>query len=232
MKYFLRLIYVTVIGCLPLFSIAQEVFVYDADTKEPLAGVLVYNKDQSIRFLTALDGRCVLNGYSAKETLYINHSSYIEYRTNVKQWVQRGRVVYLQRNAFELDEVVMSVSKWEQQRKDVPQKIVGINAQSIAFNQPQTAADMLQQTGKVYVQKSQLGGGSPMIRGFAANRLLLSVDGVRMNNAIFRGGNLQNSIAVDPFSIKNTEVIFGSGSVIYGSDAIGGVVHYYTKEPQ
>jgi len=94
MKYFLRLIYVTVIGCLPLFSIAQEVFVYDADTKEPLAGVLVYNKDQSIRFLTALDGRCVLNGYSAKETLYINHSSYIEYRTNVKQWVQRGRVVY------------------------------------------------------------------------------------------------------------------------------------------
>ena len=160
MKYFLRLIYVTVIGCLPLFSIAQEVFVYDADTKEPLAGVLVYNKDQSIRFLTALDGRCVLNGYSAKETLYINHSSYIEYRTNVKQWVQRGRVVYLQRNAFELDEVVMSVSKWKQQRKDVPQKIVGINAQSIAFNQPQTAADMLQQTGKVYVQKSQLGGGS------------------------------------------------------------------------
>ena len=188
MKYFLRLIYVAAFGCLPIFSIAQEVFVYDADTKEPLVGVLVDNKDQSKRFITAADGSCFLKGYYAKETLYISHPSYIEYKTNIKQWVQRGRVVYLQRNAFELDEVVMSVSKWEQQRKDVPQKIVGINAQSIAFNQPQTAADMLQQTGKVYVQKSQLGGGSPMIRGFAANRLLLSVDGVRMNNAIFRGG--------------------------------------------
>ena len=232
MKCFLRLLYVAIFVCFPVFSIAQEVFVYDADTKEPLVGVMVFNKDQSIRFLTSVDGRCELKGFSAKESLYISHPSYIEYKTNVKQWVQRGRIVYLQRNAFELDEVVMSVSKWEQQRKDVPQKIIGINAQNIAFNQPQTAADLLQQTGKVYVQKSQLGGGSPMIRGFAANRLLLSVDGVRMNNAIFRGGNLQNSIAVDPFSIKNTEVIFGSGSVIYGSDAIGGVVHYYTKEPQ
>jgi len=69
-----------------------------------------------------------------------------------------------------------------------------------------------------------------MIRGFATNRLLLSVDGVRMNNAIFRGGNIQNVISVDPFNIKNTEVIFGPGSVIYGSDAIGGVMNFYTKK--
>jgi len=161
MKCFLRLLYVAIFVCFPVFSIAQEVFVYDADTKEPLVGVMVFNKDQSIRFLTSVDGRCELKGFSAKESLYISHPSYIEYKTNVKQWVQRGRIVYLQRNAFELDEVVMSVSKWEQQRKDVPQKIIGINAQNIAFNQPQTAADLLQQTGKVYVQKSQLGGGSP-----------------------------------------------------------------------
>jgi len=59
----------------------------------------------------------------------------------------------------------------------------------------------------------------------------LSVDGVRMNNAIFRGGNVQNVISIDPFTIKNTEVIFGPGSVIYGSDAIGGVMNFYTKKP-
>ena len=71
-----------------------------------------------------------------------------------------------------------------------------------------------------------------MIRGFATNRLLLSVDGVRMNNAIFRGGNIQNVISIDPFTIKSTEVIFGPGSVIYGSDAIGGVMNFYTNNPQ
>ena len=71
-----------------------------------------------------------------------------------------------------------------------------------------------------------------MIRGFSTNRLLLSVDNVRMNNAIFRGGNLQNVISIDPFSVQNTEVILGAGSVIYGSDAIGGVMNFYTRKPQ
>jgi len=126
----------------------------------------------------------------------------------------------------------MSVSKWEQQKKDIPNKITSIDAREIAFINPQTSADLLQNSGKVFVQKSQLGGGSPMIRGFATNRLLLSVDGIRMNNAIFRGGNIQNIISIDPYSVKNTEVIFGPGSVIYGSDAIGGVMNFYTKEAE
>ena len=82
------------------------------------------------------------------------------------------------------------------------------------------------------MQKSQLGGGSPMIRGFSTNRLLITVDGVRMNNAIFRGGNVQNIISLDPFAIQNTEITLGSGSVVYGSDAIGGVMSFYTKRPQ
>lgn len=126
----------------------------------------------------------------------------------------------------------MSVSKWEQQKKDIPQKVETIDARNIAFGTPQTSADLLQNSGKIFVQKSQLGGGSPMIRGFATNRILLSVDGVRMNNAIFRGGNLQNVISIDPFTIKKTEVTFGPGSVIYGSDAIGGVMNFYTQQPR
>lgn len=80
--------------------------------------------------------------------------------------------------------------------------------------------------------KSQLGGGSPTIRGFSTNRLLITVDGVRMNTAIFRSGNLQNVINVDPFALARTEVILGPGSVVYGSDAIGGVMNFYTKKPQ
>ncbi len=97
---------------------------------------------------------------------------------------------------------------------------------------PQTAADLLNISGDVFVQKSQQGGGSPMIRGFATNRVLISVDGIRMNNAIFRSGNIQNVISLDPFSIENTEVVFGPGSIIYGSDAIGGSMNFYTIHPQ
>ncbi len=53
-----------------------------------------------------------------------------------------------------------------------------------------------------------------------------------MNNAIFRGGNIQNVLSLDPYTVRNTEVIFGPGSVIYGSDAIGGVMNFYTRTPR
>ncbi|HKJ06813.1 MAG TPA: TonB-dependent receptor, partial [Flavobacteriaceae bacterium] len=84
----------------------------------------------------------------------------------------------------------------------------------------------------VRVQKSQFGGGSPVLRGMEANRVLLVVDGVRMNNAIYRTGHLQNSITVSPTVLERTEVVFGPSSVIYGSDALGGVIHFYTKTPK
>ncbi|MFS4445791.1 TonB-dependent receptor [Maribacter sp. 2307UL18-2] len=210
---------------------AQEVTILDMDTKEPIINVAVYNLDRSKTALSDFDGRCDLSIFDRNERITFKHISY-EIRKSTKAQLLRQRSrVYLMMKAEQLDEVVMSVSKWEQQKKDIPNKIATIDAREIAFVTPQTSADLLQSSGKVFVQKSQLGGGSPMIRGFATNRLVLSVDGVRMNNAIFRGGNLQNVISIDPFNIKNSEVIFGPGSVIYGSDAIGGVMNFYTKEP-
>lgn len=127
-----------------------------------------------------------------------------------------------------LSEVVVSVNKWEQKLNEVPNKITKINKSEILKNNPQTAADLLSQSGTVFIQKSQLGGGSPMIRGFATNRILLVIDGVRMNNAIYRSGNLQNIICIDALSTQTAEVIFGPGSLIYGSDAIGGVIDFHS----
>ncbi|MEP5613419.1 MAG: TonB-dependent receptor, partial [Cyclobacteriaceae bacterium] len=129
-------------------------------------------------------------------------------------------------------EVVISANKWEQKEESVSQKILSVNRKTIEFQNPQTAADMLSGTGQVFVQKSQLGGGSPKLRGFAANSVLLVVDGVRMNNAIFRSGNLQNVINIDPNALASSEVIFGPGSVIYGSDALGGVMDFHTIDPK
>ncbi|WP_420320685.1 TonB-dependent receptor [Flagellimonas sp.] len=221
---FFLLVYVTVS--------AQEITVLDADTGTPIANLAIYNKDKSKTAVTDNEGTSELDVFSRNERIILRHISYEVYSTTKAQISKKGNRVYLNLKPEELQEVVMSVSKWEQQKKDVPLKIESIDARSIAFTNPQTSADLLQSSGKVFVQKSQLGGGSPMIRGFATNRLLLSVDGVRMNNAIFRGGNIQNVISIDPFTIKNTEVIFGPGSVIYGSDAIGGVMNFFTQKPR
>ncbi|WP_236973341.1 TonB-dependent receptor [Maribacter sp. 6B07] len=213
------------------FGNAQKITVLDGDSEEQISNVAVFNKDKSKIALTDFDGVFNASVFGYKERITLKHVGYQEFNTTKQQLQRQGNRVYLVMKAQELDEVVMSVSKWEQQKRDIPNKIISLDARSITFTTPQTSADLLQNSGKVFVQKSQLGGGSPMIRGFATNRLLLSVDGVRMNNAIFRGGNVQNVISIDPYTIKNTEVIFGPGSVIYGSDAIGGVMNFYTNKP-
>ena len=73
--------------------------------------------------------------------------------------------------AYHLNEVVVSANRWCQQSQAQPVKVARLSFdEANAFN-PQTAADVLGLTGEVFIQKSQYGGGSPMIRGFATNRL-------------------------------------------------------------
>ena len=96
----------------------------------------------------------------------------------------------------------------------------------------ETTGELLEGSGQVHLQMSQQGGISPVLRGFEANRVLLVVDGVRMNNAIYRAGHLQNAGSVDPFAVSQTQVILGPSSVLYGSDALGGVVHFVTQRPR
>lgn len=131
-----------------------------------------------------------------------------------------------------LKEVVISASRFPEKKEDVAQRIEIVSAKRIKQLNAATTADVLQRTPGVFLQKSQLGGGSPVLRGFEANKILLVVDGVRMNNAIYRSGHLQNVLSIDHESLDRIEVGFGSSSVSYGSDALGGVVHAYTKSPQ
>lgn len=130
-----------------------------------------------------------------------------------------------------LEEVVVSGNKILEKKSDIPHQIDLILQPQIQKISPLTTADALANSGAVFVQKSQQGGGSPVIRGFEANRVLLVVDGVRMNNAIYRAGHLQNSITTDPNVMERIEVLQGAGSVVYGTDAIGGVISFFTQKP-
>ncbi len=210
---------------------AQQIKVLNQITQEPVYGVAIYNADKSKSIITNFKGEASLDRFSNSELIYFQHLTHV-LKVLVKGDINKSGVVYLELNTQGLEEIVVSASKFEQNKRDIPQKIVSINAENVAFVNPQTSADLLGSTGQIFVQKSQLGGGSPMIRGFSTNRLLITVDGVRMNNAIFRGGNLHNVISVDPFAVQRTEVTLGAGSVIYGSDAIGGVMSFYSAKPQ
>ena len=135
-------------------------------------------------------------------------------------------------NTFGLNEVVVSANRVQERKADIPQQIDVLTARQIRLQNPATTADALLNTGWVFVQKSQLGGGSPVLRGFEANKVLLVVDGVRLNNAIYRAGHLQNILSIDANSLERVEILNGAGAVPYGSDALGGVISLITKSPR
>ena len=130
----------------------------------------------------------------------------------------------------QLEEVTISSQKYLKNKKFISQKVDVITKKEIEFQNFQNTADMMANSGTLTVQKSQQGGGSPVIRGFEASRILLLVDGIRMNNLIFRAGHLQNIITVDENMLENAEVFYGGSSTQFGSDALGGAINLTTKK--
>lgn len=118
------------------------------------------------------------------------------------------------------------------EKQHVPGAAFTIKTEQIRFSNSATSADLLMQSGKVFVQKSQSGGGSPVLRGFEANKVLIMVDGIRLNNFIFRGGHLQNILRMDNFAMEKITVALGPQSLNYGSDALGGVMVFDTEKPK
>jgi hemoglobin/transferrin/lactoferrin receptor protein len=111
-----------------------------------------------------------------------------------------------------------------------PFSMAVLKAPSADMPMARTTPEALQQVAGVFVQKTNHGGGSPFLRGLTGNQTLVMVDGIRFNNAAFRFGPNQYTNLIDAFTIDRIEVVKGSGSVQYGSDAMGGVVQILTKD--
>src|SRR5690606_31076194 len=213
-------------------AFSQTVTIKNQQTNEFVELATLSTVSPNLYATTDAKGQADISAFKNAERIEIRS---LDYKTLIKSYAEleaASFMIEMETSNLNLDEVVVSATRWRQSKNDIPSKVITISAKEVALQNPQTAADLLAVSGKVFMQKSQQGGGSPMIRGFATSRLLYSVDGVRMNTAIFRSGNLQNVINLDPFAIENTEVLFGPGSVIYGSDAIGGVMSFQTLTPQ
>lgn len=209
---------------------SQKLFIYDQNTNLPLNQVQVKTCDgQSTLHETGAGGFVTLIQMASCYTL--EAEGYLSRKISSDEIKILAGSIALFPNQHSVEEVVVSASKFKEKRKDVAQKIQVISKQELALMNQSSTADVLAHSGNVFVQKSQLGGGSPIIRGFETNKVLLVIDGVRLNNAIYRGGHLQNVITMDNGIMDRVEVVFGPGSVVYGSDAIGGVMHFTTKNP-
>ena len=218
---------------IPHFYIeAQNLQVLDQDKEEGISHVAVYNKTKTKAVLSDKAGFAKLDQFDLTDTLFLQHPAFNKMVYTKKELMEMKYHLYMLKNVLQLDELVLSVSRFEEKKEEIPMEMHVITSDDITILNPPTSADVLGNTGQVMIQKSQQGGGSPILRGFEANKVLLVVDGVRMNNAIYRSGHLHNVITIDNLVLDRVEVVCGPGAVIYGSDALGGVMHFITKNPK
>lgn len=212
-------------------SFGQVLTVLDVETNKPLELVTIIDQKSKKFSYTDTAGKVDIKDFIGSEQIDIRLFGYRSVSKSFNELLDLGYSIALAPNTINLQQAVVSATRWSQSRQEIPARITTISTEERELLNPQTAADLLGISGEVFIQKSQQGGGSPMIRGFSSNRLLYTVDGVRMNTAIFRSGNLHNVISLDPFATESTEVFFGPGSIIYGSDAIGAVMSFQTLQP-
>ncbi|HAQ18085.1 MAG TPA: TonB-dependent receptor [Prolixibacteraceae bacterium] len=133
---------------------------------------------------------------------------------------------------YSIQEVVITTQRKPQETITVPYSISYLNRKSLDSFIPRTTPEALANMNGLFVQKTNHGGGSPFIRGLTGNQTLLLIDGIRLNNSIYRYGPNQYLNTIDVFSIDQIEAAKGTGSVQYGTDAIGGALQVFTKSPE
>ena len=212
-------------------GISQNTLTVINEDNEPLVGVAVYTDDYSYSAITNVFGHVKLDDLDNDQVINMKYLGYEEVRSSLQTLSENDWVQQLNPLSEILEEVIF-IGRSETAQNELPYKIDQINKRDISATHSQNPADALAHHSDVFVQKSQMGGGSPVIRGFEANKVLLVIDGVRLNNAIYRNGHLQNAITVDQAMLDRIELIYGPNSLMYGSDALGGVVHFLTRKPK
>ena len=130
-----------------------------------------------------------------------------------------------------LKEVIVSSQRIPEKNLKTAASISVLSSKNLKNYQVRTTPEALMNSAGVFIQKSTHGAGSPFVRGLTGNQTLILIDGIRLNNSTFRYGPNQYLNTIDPFSLDRIEVLRGSGSVAYGSDALGGTVQLFTLNP-
>ncbi len=208
------------------YSQAQIINVIDNTTNFPVGYVKIYGDSQSDTLYTNEDGAVDISVFTENAVIYFDHD-FFKLAFYTKEELIRKNVVKLSRGDA-LKQENRSPLAVEEYSKDLPfyVDIVDLKENSVFQN---TSED-IGVSQKVMYEKNQEGGNS-VFRGLEANKVLLVMDGVRLNNVIYRYGRIQNAINFEGTLLERSQQIYGSSFLIYSTDASGGVINYFTKQP-
>jgi hemoglobin/transferrin/lactoferrin receptor protein len=230
--------YLSLIICLlcyfPCLLQAQELRgkVYHKETKLPLSEISVCLISTTYCTRTDSLGNFVFQNLpQGSKILQINALGFRAIQQKIEPNENDLNIALIE-SAIELNQVVVSTAHRNPSISfESPYIIATLSGRQMTQTSPRTTPEALMAVNGVWVQKTNHGGGSPFIRGLTGNQTLILLDGIRLNNTTYRFGPNQYLNTIDPLALANIEVIKGSGSVQYGSDALGGVLNVLTKTP-
>ena len=208
--------------------------VTDPDGK-PVSEVHVTLTPGFFTLYTSQDGSFRFDGlFPGSYTLAFQHIGFLTSRVK-DVTVQDSDIIMqpftLEFDVLDLENVVVTASRAERDVVEIPESVNLVSSREIRERNSKTSAEALREEVGVFVQKTNHGGGSAIIRGLSSNQVLLLVDGIRLNNSIYRLGNHQYLTTIDHQMVEKIEVVRGPTSVLYGSDALGGTVNLITRKP-
>jgi hemoglobin/transferrin/lactoferrin receptor protein len=130
-----------------------------------------------------------------------------------------------------LEPLNITTTRAKLKNSETPARIFSFSQSELQTSDARTLPEFFHGNGNYFLQKTNHGGGSVFLRGLTGNQTLILVDGIRLNNSTFRYGPNQYLNTINPYMVSHVEVLSGSGSVQYGSDAIGGLIQVFSNNP-
>jgi hemoglobin/transferrin/lactoferrin receptor protein len=234
MRRFIFTIILAALSFVQLFSQSIQGIILNNENNKPIANANISILNSTQGTVSNHDGSFTIN-HSDKEsfTILVSCLGFETAQVELTGEPPKNRLtVKLQPTTIYLNKsIIVTASKNKLLSHKSPDAISVLTEEELEFNAPRSMAEALIGTPGVWMQKTNHGGGSPFLRGLTGNQTLLLVDGIRLNNAAFRYGPNQYFNTIDIFSVHQVEVIRGKGSVLYGSDALGGVINVITQSP-
>ncbi len=209
--------------------------VYDAKYDRPIANATIFVIETDLGTYADEFGNFeIKNIKPGIYTLQFSLVGYLSYKKKITVYKNglADLAVYLQPSNVNLNnEFVVTARRIETSNFSSPEAITVLTGNALKQEMPRSTPEALVGATGVFLQKTNHGGGSPFLRGLTGNQNLLMIDGIRLNNATYRYGPNQYLSTTDPNIISTIEIVRGAGSVLYGSDAMGGVINIITKNP-
>jgi len=205
--------------------------VSDTETGVALVGATVKVKDTKTGTSTGVDGKFSLEIPAGGKILIVSFVGYSTKEVEIGFLTEID--VKLDSDRSSLAGVVVTASRYEQNIFSSPRAITVLSAQEIKDKNEFSALDGLSDEIGIWIEKRTTTTSDPVLRGLSGSNLLALVDAQSLSTLWGEGGEAGDDMygKIDAESLERIEVVRGPGSVMYGSNALGGVINFITKKP-